>query len=103
MAGAFSARLEELRRLAARHAIPLDLVDRLTLRPHETARALGVSPRKVRGLIESGRLPASRVDNAVVVPVLEILRFLEANPYVPTRTASDSVEEAAASFIERSS
>ncbi len=27
--------LEELRRLAARYAIPLDLVDRLSLRPRE--------------------------------------------------------------------
>ncbi len=100
---AAAAQLAELRRLAARYAIPLDLVDRLGLRPREIARTLGLSLRKVRSLIESGRLPASRVDNSVVVPLLEILRFLEANPYVPTQTEADSVEESAAAFIEGSS
>ena len=95
--------LEELRRLAARYAIPLDLVDRLSLRPGEVARALGIKPRNVRSLIESGRLPASRVDRAVVVPVASILRFLEANPYLPSQTESVSIEEAATAFIERTS
>ncbi len=95
--------LEELRRLATRYAIPLDLVDRLSLRPREVARSLGVSLRKVRSLIESGRLPACRVDEAVVVPVAAIIRFLEANPYLPSQTESASIEEAATAFIEGSS
>ena len=95
-----AAELEELRRLAARHGIPLALVDRLSLRIREAAHAIGVSTRKVRALVEEGRLPASRVDGAIVVPVMEILRFLEANPYVPTKGEGASVEETAAAFID---
>ncbi len=103
MASGTAEQLEELRRLATRYAIPLDLVDRLSLRPREVARSLGVSLRKVRSLIESGRLPACRVDEAVVVPVAAILRFLEANPYLPSQTKSVSIEDAATAFIEGSS
>ena len=58
--------LEQLRRLAAAYGLPLGILDRLTLRPREVARTTGLSLRKVEQLVETGRLPAVKVDRVVL-------------------------------------
>lgn len=69
--------LEEVRRLARRYGMPVDVVDRLSWRPREVARITGLSARKVEQLIASGRLGHSKIDGAVLVPVVDVLRLLE--------------------------
>jgi excisionase family DNA binding protein len=101
MASGGSARhLDELRRLAARHGIPLACLDRLGLRPREASRLLGVGERTIRGLLDSGALPAARVGGAVVIPVLNLLRFLDDHPYSNRQKGRESVQDRAADFIE---
>ncbi len=69
--------LKELRRLASRYGIALELVDRLTLRPREVARTTGFSHRTVEGWIASGSLPAIKIGAAFAISVADLLRFLE--------------------------
>jgi hypothetical protein len=52
----FATDLEELRRLASRHGIPVEFVDRLTLRPREVARLTGFSRRTVERWLAFGEL-----------------------------------------------
>ena len=94
--------IEELRRLASEYGIPLDVVDRLSLRPAEVARTTGIGERTVRRWIETGRLRASKIDTMVVVPVIEVLRFLEENQYV-ARPQQRPLRERAIDFIEKAS
>lgn len=94
------ARIEELRRLAARYGLPLELLDRIALRPREVAGALGVGLRKVEDWIASGRLGARKPDEGVVVvPLHELLAFLDDHPYAP-RESGGSVSEQARRLIE---
>ena len=97
-----AADLEELRRLAARYAIPLDCVDRLGFRPREAARLLGVGERTIRTLVDLGDIPASKVGGAVVIPVLGLLRFLEDHPHSRPNRAR-SIEDRAEDFIDGAS
>ena len=98
-----AADLQELRRLASQYGLPLDLVDRLGLRPLEIARTLGASERKVREWIETERLPASKIDDMVIVPLVELLRFLEENRYVGGRPEKRTLRERAVEFVEGAS
>ena len=103
------ARLEELRRLAARYGLSLELLDRIALRPREVAGALGVGLRKIEDWIASGRLGARKPDEGVVVvPLHELLAFLDDHPYVPSGTRGSLRERArrlidAAPRVERGS
>ena len=92
--------LEELRGLASQYGVALELVDRLTLRPAEVARVTGIALRTVRQWIATERLPACKIDNLVLVPVLDLLRFLDAHPYVGSRRQESSLRDRAADFIE---
>ena len=70
-------RLTELRRLAARFGLPLELVDRLSLRPGEVAKGTGFSTSKVNEWIATGRLPSVKIDGSVTVLMVDLLGFLE--------------------------
>ena len=94
------ARLAELRQIASRFGIPLEVADRLTLRPTEIARITGIGLRKVRELIATERLAACKVDGVVIVPVVDLLEFLEAHQYVGSRPKTASLQERAADFID---
>ena len=52
---------------------PIDLASRLTLRPAEAARVLGVSERTFRALLP--RVPHFREGNVVLIPVAELRRW----------------------------
>ena len=52
----------------------LRLADRLALRPREAAAALGVSERKLRQLLP--KLPHVREDGVVLLPVVQLQRWL---------------------------
>lgn len=94
------SRLEELRRLAARYGLSLALLDRIALRPREVAGALGVGLRKVEDWIASGRLGARKPDEGVVVvPLHELLAFLDDHPYAPRR-AGGGLQERARRLID---
>lgn len=54
---------------------PLDLAGRLSLRPAEAARALGVSERTLRTLLP--RLPHARLEGCVLLPVDALRRWLD--------------------------
>lgn len=88
--------LAELRRLTTRYGLPLEVIDRISLRPFEVARAIGVSPRKVTEWIASGRLPALKPDGVVLVALQDLLAFLESHPYVPRQPARPLPERARA-------
>jgi excisionase family DNA binding protein len=98
-----SRQLEELRRLAARYGLPIDVADRLTLRPREVARATGFGLRTVERWIAAGRLPAIRVDEGVAVALQDLLRFLEENRAVPTQSAPTSLKDRARLVIKEGS
>ena len=82
-------RLRELRRLAARHGLPLQTLDRLGLRPGEVARGTGFSASKVDEWIAAGRLPSVKIDGSVTVLMVDLLEFLEGHRRagVPRSTA----------------
>ena len=92
--------LKELRRLASRYGIALELVDRLTLRPREVARTTGFSHRTVEGWIASGALPAVKIGAAVAVPVADLLRFLEDHRIEACGAQPRSLSERARQAIE---
>lgn len=95
-----SARLAELRQISSRFGIPFEFADRITLRPIEVARTTGIRIRKVRELIATERLPAYKVDGVVIVPVVDLLEFLEAHQHVGTRSRTASLQERADDFID---
>ena len=103
MQTARSTKLEELRRLAARYGVPVEVADRLTLRPREVAQATGFGLRTVERWIATGRLPAIRVDEGVAVALHDLLRFLEENRAVPTRRIPTSLKDRAQLLIEKGS
>jgi excisionase family DNA binding protein len=98
-----ASQLEELRRLAARYGVPVDVADRLTLRPREVARATGFGLRTVERWIATGRLSSIRVEEGVAVALQDLLRFLEENRAVPTQSAKTSLKNRARLFIEEGS
>ena len=55
----------------------IELSARLALRCDEAAPALGLSPRKVWELTNSGELPHVRVGRAVLYPVASLKAWLE--------------------------
>jgi excisionase family DNA binding protein len=103
MQTATSRQLEELRRLASRYGVPVEIADRLTLRPREVARATGFGLRTVERWIAAGRLPAIRVDDGVAVALHDLLRFLEENRAVPRRRIPTCLKDRARLVIEKGS
>ena len=77
--GIASQDLTELRRLAARYGLSLELLDRLSLRPSEVTTGTGFSNSKVNEWISNGRLPSIKVDGSVAVLIVDLLEFLEAH------------------------
>ncbi len=65
--------LRELRLLASRYGVPLEVVDRLTLRPHEIARATGFSRLTVRKWINSGELEVIEAPGGLAVTVVDLV------------------------------
>jgi excisionase family DNA binding protein len=51
-------------------------MDKLMLRPAETAQAIGISRSKVYQLLANGRLPCVRIDGSVRVPVDQLRRWI---------------------------
>jgi hypothetical protein len=70
---------------------PLDLANRVALRPAEAARALGVSERKLRELLP--RLPHVRLDGIVVLPVDQLRRWLAEQTEIHRSRTDQAVAE----------
>lgn len=49
---------------------------RLTLRPREAARVLGVCERTLRNLMRSGAIPHIRLERTVLIPVADLEAFI---------------------------
>jgi excisionase family DNA binding protein len=95
--------LDELRRLAARYGIAIELLDRLTLRPREVAHTTGASLRTVETWIADGILRAVRVRGVVFVPLQDLLAFLEEHREEARVSPPNSLRGRAAREIDRSS
>ena len=100
MATGSAARLEQLRALAHRYGVPLDCVDRLSLRPREVAQVTGFSRSKVDDWIASGRLPSVRVDSCVSVLVSDLISFLEQHRRVGVSGDDLTLDEKAERFLK---
>jgi len=96
-------RLDELRHLAARYGVAIELLDRLTLRPREVARATGASLRTVETWIADRILRAVRVRGMVLVPLQDLLAFLEDHREDARVAPPSSLRDRAAREIDRSS
>ena len=93
--------LTELRLLAARYGLPIEhLVGRIALRPREIAAALGIGLRMVEHWIATGQLPSVQVERAVIVPIHDLLRFLEENRRVPRSHHARSVSQRARALLD---
>ncbi len=79
------------RRRATEPALPLDLADRLALRPAEAARALGISERTLRTLLP--RLPVVRTAGCVLLPVKALEQWLEEHAQAGRTRIDATVEE----------
>jgi excisionase family DNA binding protein len=73
---------------------PLDLRGRLTLRPEEAARALGVSERKIREMLPE--LPYVRHRGVVLIPVDALREWLRAH----ARIEGDRIDTAAREMLD---
>ena len=49
---------------------------RMTLRKSEAAAALGVSPRTLHALLQSGQIGSFKLDRIVLIPVAELQAFI---------------------------
>ena len=67
---------------------------RLTVRPIEAAKMLGVSERTLRTLIKAGEIPASKINRMVLIPIAGLEAFIErhAEPTCETRQQTDGGE-----------
>ena len=96
-----SSDLIELRVLAARYGLPIEhLVGRITLRSREIAAALGVSLRSVEHWIATGKLPSVQVERIVIVPIHDLLRFLEENRRIPRSHRTPSLAQRARALLD---
>jgi excisionase family DNA binding protein len=93
--------LTELRLLAARYGLPIEhVVGRITLRPREIANALGVGLRSVEQWIAIGKLPSVLVERTVMVPIHDLLRFLEENRRIPRSHRTPSLAQRARALLD---
>ena len=77
-----------------RAANPVDLANRLALRPKEAAATLGVSEGTFRNLLP--RIPHLRVDRAVLIPVEALRQWLAEE----AKAEGDRADRAAAEILE---
>ena len=77
---------------------PFRLADRLALSIEEAAKALGVSPRHVRGLMPE--LPHVRLGGRVVFPVEGLREWLQKEAKAEPTKVDRAVNEVMASFEE---
>ncbi len=49
---------------------------RITLRPREAARALGIGERTLRDLLRSGAIAHIRLERAVLIPLADLEAFV---------------------------
>ena len=93
--------LRELRLLAARYGLPIEhLVGRIALRPREIARSLGVGLRSVERWIVTGQLPSVQVERTIMVPIHDLLRFLEENRRVGALHRASSLAQRAHELLD---
>ncbi len=93
--------LTDLRLLAARYGLPIEhLVGRIALRPRELARTLGVGLRSVEHWIATGKLPSVQVERTVMVPIHDLLRFLESNRRIPRSHHAPSLAQRARMLLD---
>jgi hypothetical protein len=96
-----SSDLIELRVLAARYGLPIEhLVGRITLRSREIAAALGVGLRSVEHWIATGKLPSVQVERIVIVPIHDLLRFLEENRRITQSHHAPSLAQRARALLD---
>jgi hypothetical protein len=79
---------------------PVDLAGRLSLRPAEAARALGVSERTLRTMLP--RLPHVRLEGCVLLPVEALRRWLEAEAKAREAHVEHEAKEIMAAMRDRS-
>ena len=70
-------KLEDLRRLASRHGVPLELVDCLALQQRKVASLLDVSLRTIESMCAAGELDVVDVRGAPRVLTVSLLEYLE--------------------------
>lgn len=93
--------LIELRLLAARYGLPIEhLVGRIALRPREIAAALGVGLRSVEHWIATRKLPSVQVERTVMVPIHDLLRFLEENRRITGSHHAPSLTQRARALLD---
>jgi excisionase family DNA binding protein len=78
---------------STRRGPPLDLTNRLALRPAEVAEVLGLSKRMVDSLIRRQVLPTLRVGTAVLVPLRPLERWLDQEAEAQQSRIDDLVRE----------
>ncbi len=76
---------------------PIDLANRLALRPTEAARVLGVSERTIRTMLPD--LPHFRYGNVVLIPVEELRRWAVER----SRITGDRIESAVREILSKAS
>jgi excisionase family DNA binding protein len=77
---------------------PLNLADRMALRPKEVARALGLSERTVRQILPE--LPTVRVGSVVLVPKEMLERWLQEQAETQEGRIDTVVDEVMKDFDE---
>ncbi len=79
----------------------LDLAGRLALRPREAAAALGLSERKLRGVLR--QIPHVRLDGTVLIPVDLLRRWLEEQSRVAMSAEDATVSDVLRSLADKAS
>lgn len=93
-------RIETVRRVAARHGVPLDVVDALGLTTAQVARSLSCGHRTVEAWVADGKLPAFRKGRLVRILVPDLVEFLEENRTVAAPKPGNSLRSSALRLIE---
>ncbi len=92
--------VEQLRCLAASHGIPLECVDRLALSPRNAGKALDVSEKTIRALIDAGALSVVRIGRCVRVPAVDLIGYLEEHRLVRSPRESTENRTRAERFLD---
>ena len=75
-------------------------VGRIALWPRELACTLGVGLRSVEHWIDAGKLPSVQVERIVMVPIHDLLRFLEENRRIPRSHHAPSLAQRARALLD---
>ena len=93
--------LRELRELAGRHGIPLDVVESLALPYARAARLLGIGLRTVEKLVAEGELSVVVVaENCPRIETVELLRYMDRKRERRGAQRGGSVRDQALSIID---